>query len=303
MRTLLLIEDSPVQRAAIREPLEQTRLFDTIYEAADGAAGLRLLMQRPYSMVVCDVEMPTLDGEKLLHIARQQPGGGPPFVMLTAIGDPRRRAALLRSGARDVVAKPFDPFELVARIELHLEYARLQSELAEKNAALEELALTDGLTELPNRRKLSEAISLEWKRAERYGRPLSIVMADIDHFKRVNDDYGHPVGDRVLREVAGAIRLHVRTTDIAGRWGGEEFLAVLTEPLQGAVVAAESWRKAIAALSLDVGGRDAIRVTMSFGVAQRTEQQSGPEELIASADAALYAAKRAGRNRTIASDA
>ncbi len=303
MRTLLLIEDSAVQRAAIREPLAATNLFDTIYEAEDGAEGLRLLMARPYSMVVCDVEMPTLDGEKLLLTARQQPGGGPPFLMLTGLRDPSRRAALLRNGARDVIGKPFDPRELVARVELHLEIVRLQCELAEKNAALAELASTDGLTELPNRRKLNESLALEWKRAERYGHPLSVVIGDIDHFKRVNDEYGHPVGDRVLREVAATIRRQVRATDVAGRWGGEEFLAVLTAPLQGAIAAAENWRSAIAALSLDVAGRGAVRVTISLGAAQRTLQMSGPDELIAAADAALYAAKRAGRDRTAASDA
>jgi two-component system cell cycle response regulator len=301
MRTLLLIEDSPVQRAAIREPLAATKLFDTIYEAEDGAEGLRLLMTRPYSMVVCDVEMPTLDGEKLLHTARQQPGGGPPFLMLTAVREPRRRAALLRNGARDVITKPFDPLELIARVELHLEVARLQCELAEKNTWLAELASTDGLTELPNRRKLTEAIALEWKRAARYRNPLSVVIADIDHFKRVNDEHGHPVGDLVLREVAGAIRGQVRAADIAGRWGGEEFLGVLTAPLQGAIAAAEKWRCAVKSMSLDVAGRGALRVTISLGVASRTAQMRDAEELIVAADAALYAAKRAGRDRTSAS--
>ncbi len=254
MRALLVIEDSAAQRAAIRRPLEEAKLFDEIHEAEDGASGLRMLLARPHALVICDLEMPTLNGEKLLHTSLQQPGGGPPFLMLTGVRDARRRAALLRAGARDVIAKPVDPLELLARVELHLELARLQAELAEKNAALEALALSDDLTELPNRRCLEAAIQVEWKRAERYGQPLSVVMADVDHFKHVNDEHGHPAGDRVLREVAACIRRRVRATDVAGRWGGEEFLAVLGVPLEGAMAAAESWRRAVEALEVAVDG-------------------------------------------------
>jgi diguanylate cyclase (GGDEF)-like protein len=298
MRTLLVIEDSPSQRAAILEPLAEAKLFDGIDEAPDGAEGLRLLMSREYTMVLCDVELPTLDGSKLLIGARQQPSGGPTFLMLTAVRDPKRRAALLRAGARDVIAKPVDALELVARVELHLEVARLQSELAAKNASLAEMARTDALTGLPNRRRLEEALAHEWSRAQRYGHPLAVAIADIDHFKRVNDAYGHAAGDVVLKAVGACLRKSVRASDIVGRWGGEEFVAVLCANEDGATRAAEKWRKTVGALVVEAND---ARITpkLSIGVAARNASTASPAALLAAADEALYEAKRGGRDRVV----
>ncbi len=301
MRTLLVIDDSPTQRASICEPLVEAKLFDAIDEAADGGAGLRLLLSRTYTMVICDVEMPTLDGSKLLVTSRQQMNGGPPFLMLTAVRDPKVRVTLLRAGARDVMAKPIDPLELLARVELHLEIGRLQSELAEKNASLAELARTDELTALPNRRRIEEALTHEWKRAERYGQPLSVAIADIDFFKRVNDEHGHAAGDEVLRRVAACLHRQVRATDTIGRWGGEEFVAVLTAPVEGAAAAAEHWRSEIEKLEVSAGDAR-IRTTVSVGVAERSASMRKPADLVAAADEALYAAKRAGRNQVLCAE-
>jgi diguanylate cyclase (GGDEF)-like protein len=299
MRRLLVIEDSPTQRAAVCGPLAEAELFEAIDEAPDGAAGLRLLMSRPYAMVICDLEMPTLDGSKLLLTSRQRQDGGPPFLMLTAVRDPKRRVSLLRAGARDVIAKPVDALELIARVELHLEIARLQSELAVKNASLAKLARTDELTGLPNRRHLEETLAHEWRRAERYGQPLSVVMADIDHFKAVNDAHGHARGDEVLRAVAACLRRLVRSSDVIGRWGGEEFVAVLTAPIEGAAAAAEHWRREVAQIEVTVGAT-VVRATLSLGVAERRPGMGEPAALVAAADAALYEAKGAGRDRVIA---
>ena len=296
MRSLLVIEDSPAQRSAICQALAQAKLFDVIDEAPDGAAGLRLVMSRPYTMVLCDVELPTLDGSKLLIGAQQQPHGGPTFLMLTAVRDPKRRAALLRAGARDVIAKPVDPLELVARVELHLEVARLQSELAAKNASLAELARTDALTGLPNRRHLEETLAREWNRAERYRQPLTVVMADIDHFKRINDEHGHAAGDLVLREVAACLRRGARASDVVGRWGGEEFVAVLCATHEGAIAAAENWRRAVSALVVPAS-EARICAKLSMGVAERTPRMRDSAALLAAADEALYEAKRSGRDR------
>lgn len=297
MGRLLVIEDSPAQRTAIRAALAETPLFDAIDEAEDGAEGLRCLMSREYALVLCDVEMPALDGSKLLHASRQQPGGGPPFLMLTAVRDARTRAALLRSGARDVIAKPFDALELQARVELHLEIVRLQDELAGKNESLAALAATDALTGIANRRRLEEVVEFEWKRAERYGTPLSLVMIDVDRFKRVNDNHGHASGDQVLREVAQAIARQIRATDSFGRWGGEEFLAVVGVPAPGALIAAEKWRQAVAEVVVKSDAGAAIRPTVSLGVATRGPELADATALIAAADHALYLAKRSGRNR------
>jgi diguanylate cyclase (GGDEF)-like protein len=149
---------------------------------------------------------------------------------------------------------------------------------------------------MPNRRRLEEALAHEWRRAERYGQPLSVALVDIDHFKRVNDEHGHAAGDQVLRVVASCLQRLVRSADVVGRWGGEEFLAVLTAPVEGAAAAGEGWRREIAQLEVRVGDA-VVRPRVSVGVAERSAQTSSTASLVASADAALYAAKRAGRNR------
>src|SRR5690606_7679055 len=143
------------------------------------------------------------------------------FLFLTAQRDPERMARLLRSGACDIVQKPFHAAELLARLDLHLRLRRLQAELREKNATLARLSTTDPVTGLRNRRYASEFLSLEVLRAVRYRTPLAVLLLDIDHFKRVNDTYGHRAGDAVLQGVADALRATLRATDVAGRWGGE----------------------------------------------------------------------------------
>jgi diguanylate cyclase (GGDEF)-like protein len=291
---ILLIDDSASQRAALRAVVEASQLFDRILEAADGVAGAKLLLSEALDLVICDVEMPGLEGEKLVHLSR---GRGIAFLMLTSVRDPKRRAALFRLGARDVVTKPVDPEELVARVQLHLELMRLQRELVAKNEQLELLSTTDPLTGMHNRRHLERALDLEWRRSVRYGTPLCVVLADIDHFKQVNDQHGHPAGDEVLKEVAARLTRGLRATDTAGRYGGEEFMLVLSSPPLGAVQAAERWCTEVAAAPISVGGGVRLRATISMGVAARCPSIRTPQALVAAADAALYVAKQAGRNR------
>ena len=135
--------------------------------------------------------MPGLEGDKLIRMSHDAVGKGVPFLMLTAVPDAKRRARLFRQGARDVITKPFQPLDLVARVELHLELMRLQAELQAKNDQLEALSVTDELTGFANRRRLDEVLRHEFQRARRQDCALSVVMADIDHFKAVNDTHGH----------------------------------------------------------------------------------------------------------------
>ena len=195
-----------------------------------------------------------------------------------------------------MIAKPVDALELIARVELHLEVARLQQELAEKNVSLAEQASTDALTGLPNRRRLEEALNHEWNRADRYGHPLAVVMADLDHFKRINDAHGHAAGDSVLREVGACLRRATRRSDVIGRWGGEEFVGVLCGSEFGAAAAAEKWRRAVAALAIRAGEVE-ISPRLSVGVAVRKPEMPDPAALLAAGDAALSRAKRRGRDR------
>jgi two-component system cell cycle response regulator len=296
--TILVIDDSEVHRRALKEALEGPGTARVLL-ARDGIEGLKRLLSEPVDLVICDLEMPGLDGGKLIPMSRSAQGHEVPFVMITAVQDPHRRAWLFREGARDVVTKPFDPEELLARIQTHLERVRLQKELIEKNRLLEELSTTDALTGLSNRRYLDETLGLEFMRARRHGTPLAVVMSDVDHFKQVNDRFGHPAGDRVLRMVAQILQRRLRATDFAGRYGGEEFLIILGSSQDGASLLAERWRVEIEEAPLDVATGSPIAVTMSFGVASITEDMDDPGDLIEAADAALYGAKAAGRNQVV----
>ena len=167
-------------------------------------------------------------------------------------------------------------------------------ELEEANRRLEELSFLDGLTEVANRRQFEQILDLEWRRAVRSGSPLSLILADIDHFKAFNDNHGHQAGDRCLRDVATLLDSIVqRAGDQVARYGGEEFAAMLPETdAEGAESIAERMRRAVE--SLETGGG---RVTVSIGVATTVAGETrSAESLVAAADAALYEAKRAGRN-------
>lgn len=296
MSTILIVEDSASQRSEVRAALERSGLFERILEAGDGLEGLKLMLSEAVDLVLCDLEMPGLDGSKLLRVS-QQAGRAIPFLVLTAVADAERKARLLRQGARDAITKPFHVSDLIARIQLHLELVRLQRELVEKNALLEELSVTDALTGLRNRRYLDEILRLDFLRARRFGTPLSLVMADLDHFKQVNDTHGHPAGDEVLREVSSRIGGRLRACDVAGRYGGEEFLMILSGvDASGAEVVAERWRSDVASAPVPLPDGPPLPVTMSVGVACLHDGMAQPADLLAAADAALYEAKHAGRD-------
>ncbi len=300
MATILVIDDSEKHRAEIRAAVADCGLFDRILEAADGIRGLKLLVSEPIDAVLCDLEMPGLDGEKLLRVKRESPGhANLPFLFLTASTDHARRARLLEDGACDAIQKPFHKADLVARLQLHMKVKRLQDELMLKNATLAKLSTVDALTGLRTRRYVMELLSIEFLRARRYKTPLSVLMADIDHFKRVNDAHGHPTGDAVLRGVSESLTRSLRATDTGGRYGGEEILVVLPQNnLEGSMVFAERWRS-IVEESLFASPEGAkIQVTISIGVAQFRDQYETADDLIAAVDRALYVAKDGGRNRT-----
>jgi diguanylate cyclase (GGDEF)-like protein len=297
--TVLIIDDSEGHRGQIRRALELSAAVDRVLEAADGIQGLKLLLAEPVDVVVCDLEMPGLDGDKLLRMKAQSPGGANiPFLFVTANTDLARRARLFEQGACDAIAKPFHPAELVARLELHLRIKRLEDELREKNARLAQLSTTDSLTGLRSRRFAFEILGYEFQRARRYGSPLCVLMADLDHFKAINDAYGHPAGDAVLQGVASLLLDGLRAADMGGRYGGGEILVVLQQRAQeGGLVLAERWRAAVEQTTFEVPDGRKVGVTVSIGIAEHAGGDEGPSDLVARADAALYRAKQGGRNR------
>jgi diguanylate cyclase (GGDEF)-like protein len=271
-----------------------------VIEASDGFQALKyLLNEERIDLVLCDLETPGFDGEKLLRVKQSRPGGaGVPFLFITASEDLDRRARLLEDGACDAITKPFHPADLLARLSLHLRIKRLQDELRLKNETLAKLSTTDSLTGLRTRRYATETLAVEFLRARRYRSPLAVLMADLDHFKSVNDQFGHPAGDAVLREVSSLLLGLVRSTDVAARYGGEEIIVILAQnELDGAQILAERWRQAVEeSCVVSPDGRE-VSVTISVGVAEYQWSMESADSLVEAADTALYRAKQAGRNR------
>ena len=195
--------------------------------------------------------------------------------------------------------------QLTVSIDNALVYASLErkvaertEELAEANHRLELLAVTDALTGLPNRRRLSDTLEAEWLRALRSGEPIGLAMIDIDNFKKYNDHYGHQGGDECLRLVARTVQASVRGTDLVARYGGEEFCIVMPGVnADAALVVAERARRSVAELCEPHAGADIGIVTISIGVTASVPMGGLPDQLIKVADEGLYEAKRAGRNR------
>jgi diguanylate cyclase (GGDEF)-like protein len=299
LATVLIIDDSATHRADIRKALEPERIFDCMLFAEDGVEGLKLLLNEKVDVVLCDLELPGFDGEKILRVKDHSPGGGAiPFIFLTASQDVERRARLLDQGASDAVTKPFHPADLVARLRLHLKVKKLQDELRVKNETLARLSTTDAVTGLRTRRYVSEVLSIEFLRARRYHSHLAVLMADLDHFKNVNDQFGHPAGDAVLREVSNRLIERLRGTDVAGRYGGEEILVLLSgNDVEGAQVVAERWRQAVEQMRIELPDGREVQVSLSIGIAAYSSEMESPDDLVRAADDALYCAKAAGRNR------
>ncbi|GAB5543693.1 MAG: diguanylate cyclase [Sandaracinaceae bacterium] len=249
-------------------------------------------------LVLMDAVMPNVDGFKLTRMLRERSRSYVPIVFLTGMSDQKARRRCIEAGADDLLTKPVDELELTIRLVAMLRIRRLTRALEEKSRALGQLAKIDGLTGLENRRMLDERLPKEAERARRYGRELSLLMMDVDHFKKVNDTHGHDVGDEVLVCLGGVLRAGVREADFAHRYGGEEFVVLAPETgLDAAVELAERLRGAFHAASAKASVAGAQ--TLSIGVASLAALPDDIEAsgLQSAADAALYDAKRGGRDR------
>lgn len=298
-RTLLIIDDSAAIRQQVSETMANSYLFPRVLQAGDGVEGFKLLVSNHVDVILCDIEMPGIDGLKFLALIQSREDlKDKPVIMLTSHDDIATKVRGLESGASDYITKPFEPQELVARLKVHLQLKTLQDELRRSNRLLLELSQTDPLTRLCNRRSLTEMLENELNRCQRNQTPCSLVMCDIDHFKRVNDIYGHQSGDDVLAAVADILREQLRPYDLAARYGGEEFCLVLPETnLEQAKEVAERVRKRVEGYQFS-GSLADLKLTISLGVAMASEKNSHSEdELIRLADEALYLAKNNGRNR------
>lgn len=297
--SVLIIDDSEAVREKIIKTLESFDLFGRYYEAEDGLEGFKKLLSSPVDIILCDLEMPRIDGFKFLSMMKARPDlQDIPVIMLTGMSDRELKIKGLEQGASDYVTKPFDPEELVARVKVHLKIKNLQDDLKRSNELLLELSNTDHLTGLFNRRYLMEALDKEVQRSVRKGGNLSLIILDIDHFKQVNDTYGHLQGDIVLQKIAVLLQKELRNYDVAARYGGEEFIAVLPDAtLKEAVFVADRVRMAVQAAKFS-GALSKLSLTISLGVALfGAPACTTVDGFINVADDALYRAKSLGRNR------
>jgi diguanylate cyclase (GGDEF)-like protein len=297
--TVLIIDDSDAVREMIINTLESFGLFARYYEAEDGLEGFKKLLSSPVDVILCDLEMPRIDGFKFLNLMKSRPDlQDTPVIMLTSRGDRDLKIKGLELGASDYITKPFDAEELVARVRVHLKIKNLQDNLKRTNELLLELSNTDHLTGLFNRRYLMEALGKEVQRNLRKAGDLSLIIMDIDYFKQVNDAYGHLQGDSVLKKVAQLMQKELRAYDTAARYGGDEFIAVLPDAsLEEAVCVANRVRISLNANRFS-GPLSRLSLTVSIGVARFSSPGcTTVDSFIKLADDALYRAKLNGRNR------
>ena len=298
-RTLLIIDDSKAIRTQVQQIFADGKMFPKILQAADGIEAFKLLVNTSVDIILCDIEMPGIDGLKFLAMLQSREDLKEiPVIMLTSHGDLNTKVRGLESGACDYITKPFEPAEMVARVHVQMQIKTLQDELRRSNQLLLQLAQTDPLTRLYNRRHLYEKLEIELNRCFRGRNPIALIMTDIDHFKQVNDKFGHQVGDEVLTKVADLLQEQLRTYDLAARYGGEEFCLVLPETdLEAACEVAERIRQQAEAMTFPAPMEN-HRLTMSFGVSAYDGTEEGSiDEMIRVADDALYEAKHSGRNQ------
>jgi two-component system cell cycle response regulator len=252
----------------------------------------KLIDASDWDILLLDRRLPDGDGVNFCYDIREK---NPHSYIILLTGDATQESKLagFDCGADDYVTKPFQIEELLARVRAGRRIVELQKALLASNRRLEEISRTDALTGIGNRRSFDEELANRFEHARRYGRPLTLVMIDIDHFKEVNDTFGHQTGDAVLQRIARVLQQTTRQSDFVARFGGEEFVVLLPETalLEGLQVA-EKIRAAVAADDLQP------RVTVSAGVATMPHPHvDSPDALIAAADGALYRAKESGRNR------
>jgi len=296
---ILIVEDSRSLREEIRQVLREAGVDAVFYEAENGLDGFKIMVDHPLDLVFCDLVMPQMDGLKFLQMrASREEMQEVPVVMLTAVGDVDQKIKVLSAGANDYITKPFHPGELVARAKVHLKVKQLQDELRQKNKLLMELSTTDSLTKIYNRRHFLDLARKEMERSERLGLQGALMIFDVDHFKGINDRYGHQLGDLVLVEICNTVGGCLRDYDIFGRYGGDEFTLLFPQTsITRAMKTGERIEEAVQELVLkELPGE---RFTISGGMVSNSTPGEDLESLLRRADQALYLAKSEGRGRIV----
>ncbi len=289
---VLVVDDQAINIQALFE------IFNGDYEvfmATSGEQALAVLQEVLPDLILLDVLMPGMGGHELCRELKRTPRtAGVPVIFVTAQNDPEQEAQGLELGAVDFISKPLNAPVVRARVRTHLALKR-------QGDFLRSLAFVDGLTGIANRRHFDQNLDIEWRDCMRNQYPISLIMIDIDHFKRYNDHYGHPQGDACLRSVGALVSSNLgRAHDLAARYGGEEFVCVMPNcTLDGAIHVALRIRGAVEEMAIPHAASDTARhVTISLGVASVVPTEALHfSELVKCADGRLYEAKQGGRNR------
>lgn len=288
---ILIADDDPISRHLLARTL--SRWGYEVVSCCNGKEAMQHIQEEGIKLAILDWVMPELDGIEVCRQLRSFQDITTYLVLLSAKNTQMDVIAGLEAGADDFIRKPFDAAELRARLKAGMRIVNLQQSLNEQ-------AIRDPLTGLYNRRYMQETLDRELIRAERKRVPVSVILADIDHFKRLNDTYGHQAGDTVLRFVARFLQDHIRSGDVACRFGGEEFLLILPEAsAEISLARAESVREGISECEIEYQGRRVGAIQLSAGVAVFPLHGASSDELIQKADTALYEAKVQGRNRVV----
>ncbi len=301
--SILIAEDDPVSRRLLEATLAKEGY--TVLTAENGRKALETFEKHFCPIIITDWMMPEMDGLDLTKTIREKITSRYVFIfLLTAKSSKEDIVAGLGAGADDYLTKPFNRGELMARLKTATRILELEESLKTANDEIRILSITDALTGCFNRAYMDETLPKEIKRSLRYDRPLSLIMGDIDHFKKINDTYGHQAGDEILRKFAACLKTEIREElDWIARYGGEEFLLVFPETnFDKAMLLAERLRLRVSEMHILHEGR-MISITVSFGVtglsSGQTPKEISYEELIGLADKFLYEAKQSGRNRTV----
>ncbi len=301
---ILIVDDSPTIISILRKSLEPEGY--KIKTASSGEEALKIIFTSLPDLILLDVTMPGIDGYETCKIIKSNNlTSGIPIIFVTSSDDSENKVKGFEVGAVDYLTKPFSSREILARVKTHLQlrglvqqHERLIMDLRQMNEQLEVLSKTDTLTQLANRRAMLDHLESERSRHERTLQPFSLILADIDHFKKFNDTFGHEIGDFVLKEVAHILNDNTRKQDVVSRWGGEEFLILLPDTtLSGAVELAQILLKKVSSSSFNFEEHE-LKVTLSFGVADFNKGQS-VDDCIKVADTRLYKAKENGRNQVV----
>jgi diguanylate cyclase (GGDEF)-like protein len=294
---ILVIDDHPANLGVLVSFLKDQKFSVRIAE--NGEWALQVLESYQPDVIILDVMMPGMDGfETCRRIKANKNTVDIPVIFMTSLGNVEDKVTGFDAGGVDYITKPFQHVEVLARINAHIELRRQRIQLKEQAELLRIISVTDELTGLYNRRHMNLILEREFGRCLRYNTDLSCLLIDLDHFKKVNDDYGHGVGDIVLREIAQSMVNSLRTTDYAFRYGGEEFLILLPQTdIQGAMKLAETLREQTCEREIK-DGENSISVTLSGGISSFLKHHPVVnKDLLSFADSALYQSKKAGRNR------